>query len=77
MKEKGYEVEHGGQLVTVFSAPNYCDQMGTQGALIRFKADAKGDLSHEYISFSHVPHPEVRAMQYANRALFGPMFGGA
>jgi serine/threonine-protein phosphatase 5 len=75
MKERGYEVEHAGQLVTIFSAPNYCDQMGNQGAFIRFKADGAGDLTPTYTSFSHVPHPEVRAMQYANRALFGPMFG--
>jgi len=75
MKERGYEVEHAGQLVTIFSAPNYCDQMGNQGAFIRFKADGARDLTPTYTSFSHVPHPEVRAMQYANRALFGPMFG--
>ena len=30
-------------------------------------------IRSRYTSFSHVPHPEVRAMQYANRALFGPM----
>ena len=29
-------VEHGGLLVTVFSAPNYCDQMGNKGAFIHF-----------------------------------------
>jgi serine/threonine-protein phosphatase 5 len=76
MKEKGYEVEHGGKLVTIFSAPNYCDQMGNQGAYIRFKSDVKCDLTPHYTSFAHVPHPGVRAMQYANRAFFGPMFGG-
>ena len=27
MKEEGYEVEHDGYCITVFSAPNYCDQM--------------------------------------------------
>lgn len=27
VKEEGYEVEHGGRLITVFSAPNYCDQV--------------------------------------------------
>jgi serine/threonine-protein phosphatase 5 len=75
MKEKGYEIDHGGKLVTVFSAPNYCDQMGNEGAFIRFKADATGDLTPHYRSFSNVEHPPVRAMQYANRALFGPMFG--
>ena len=28
-----YKVEHGGQTITVFSAPNYCDQMGNKGSL--------------------------------------------
>lgn len=27
MKDDGYEVDHGGKLITVFSAPNYCDQV--------------------------------------------------
>ncbi len=27
MKEEGYQVEHDGYCITVFSAPNYCDQM--------------------------------------------------
>ena len=27
VKEEGYEVAHGGYTVTIFSAPNYCDQM--------------------------------------------------
>ena len=26
VKEEGYEVEHGGCCITIFSAPNYCDQ---------------------------------------------------
>lgn len=27
VKDEGYEVDHDGKLVTVFSAPNYCDQV--------------------------------------------------
>ncbi len=30
VKEEGYEVEHDGYCITVFSAPNYCDQMCAQ-----------------------------------------------
>ncbi|KAF5811754.1 putative protein-serine/threonine phosphatase [Helianthus annuus] len=26
VKDEGYEIEHDGKLMTVFSAPNYCDQ---------------------------------------------------
>ncbi|KAH9794164.1 serine/threonine-protein phosphatase 5 [Citrus sinensis] len=38
VKDEGYEIEHDGKLITVFSAPNYCDQMGNKGAFIRFEA---------------------------------------
>jgi len=67
MKEQGYEIEHGGQCITIFSAPNYCDQMGNKGAFIRL--DGK-TLTPKYTSFVAVPHPRVKAMQYAN-----PMLG--
>jgi serine/threonine-protein phosphatase 5 len=67
MKEDGYEIEHGGKLVTVFSAPNYCDQMGNKGAFIWL--DGK-TLTPKYTKFCAVPHPPVRPMQYAN-----PMLG--
>lgn len=67
MKEEGYEVEHGGSLVTIFSAPNYCDQMGNKGAFIRL--DGK-TCTPKYTSFDAVPHPAVKPMQYAN-----PMMG--
>ena len=30
VKEEGYEVAHDGYCITVFSAPNYCDQMGNK-----------------------------------------------
>ena len=32
VKEEGYEVEHDGYCITVFSAPNYCDQMRAPAA---------------------------------------------
>eukprot|EP00747_Dinoflagellata_sp_TGD_P186549 gnl/TRDRNA2_/TRDRNA2_43622_c1_seq1.p1 gnl/TRDRNA2_/TRDRNA2_43622_c1~~gnl/TRDRNA2_/TRDRNA2_43622_c1_seq1.p1 ORF type:complete len:420 (+),score=103.25 gnl/TRDRNA2_/TRDRNA2_43622_c1_seq1:85-1260(+) len=71
MKEEGYEVEHDGQVVTIFSAPNYCDQMGNKGAFIHL--DGK-TLTPKYRSFAAVPHPPVRAMTYANPML-GQLFG--
>jgi len=70
VKPRGYEVTHGGRLVTVFSAPNYCDQMGNLGAYIRFDAACKPT----YHSFRHVPHPRIGPMAYASN--FGMMFGG-
>ena len=39
MKDEGYEQEHDAKLITIFSAPNYCDQMRNKGAFIIFKGD--------------------------------------
>ncbi|XP_073284032.1 serine/threonine-protein phosphatase 5-like isoform X1 [Primulina huaijiensis] len=66
VKDEGYEIEHDGKLITVFSAPNYCDQMGNKGAFIRFEAP---DLKPNIVSFSAVPHPDVKPMAYANNFL--------
>jgi len=64
VRDEGFEVEQGGKLVTVFSAPNYCDQMGNKGAFIHFRLE--DDLKPAFTSFTAVPHPPVRPMQYAN-----------
>ena len=48
MKEEGYELQKGGRVVTVFSAPNYCDQSGNKGAFINFTAP---DLKPVYTQF--------------------------
>lgn len=68
VKEEGYEVEHDGQLITIFSAPNYCDQMGNKGAFIRMSGK---DCKPSFTQFEAVDHPPVKAMQYAN-----PLFSG-
>jgi serine/threonine-protein phosphatase 5 len=67
MKENGYEVEHDGKCITVFSAPNYCDQMNNKGALIRFVDDA---MVPNFLTFDAVPHPKVPAMCYAGNNMF-------
>lgn len=36
VKMGGYEVEHDGKLITVFSAPNYMERMKNKGALVIF-----------------------------------------
>jgi len=51
VKTQGYEVQRGNKVVTVFSAPNYCDQVGNSGAYVRFKAP---DMEPEYIQFKAV-----------------------
>jgi serine/threonine-protein phosphatase 5 len=69
MKEQGYEVEADGRVVTIFSAPNYCDQMGNKGAFIRLQGR---DCSLRYEQFVAVvsasqPHPNVPTMAYARQ----------
>ncbi|RLN29559.1 serine/threonine-protein phosphatase 5 [Panicum miliaceum] len=66
VKDEGYEIEHDGKLITVFSAPNYCDQMGNKGAFIRFTAP---EMKPDIVTFSAVPHPDVKPMAYANNFL--------
>ncbi|KAI4526227.1 protein phosphatase 5 [Schizophyllum commune Loenen D] len=61
----GYEIEHDGLCTTVFSAPNYVDQVGNKGAFIRI--DAAG--SQEYIQFEARPHPPMRPMAYVQGGL--------
>ena len=68
VKEEGYEVMHDGLLVTVFSAPNYCDQMGNKGAFIRFNG---ADMVPHFTTFTAVPHPDVKPMAYASNLLWG------
>ena len=60
-----------GKCITVFSAPNYCDQMGNKGAFITITGD---DVTPKFTSYAAVPHPPVRPMTYANQSsLFGLM----
>jgi len=61
VKDEGYEVEAGGKLITIFSAPNYCDQMGNKGALIKLGSD----LKPQFTQFTAVPHPDIKPMAYA------------
>lgn len=69
VKEEGYLVEHDGKCITVFSAPNYCDQMGNRGAFIKFGPNCKP----RFTQFSAVEHPPIRPMAYAGN--MGAMFG--
>lgn len=69
VKDEGYLVEHDGKCITVFSAPNYCDQMGNKGAFIRFERD----MQPQFTQFVAVEHPPIRPMAYAGN--MGSMFG--
>jgi serine/threonine-protein phosphatase 5 len=68
VKDEGYLVEHDGKCITIFSAPNYCDQMGNKGAFIRFGHDCKPNFTQ----YDAVPHPDIKPMAYAqNMGAFG------
>ncbi|KAL3085075.1 hypothetical protein niasHS_010144 [Heterodera schachtii] len=64
VKPEGYESHHEGKCWTIFSAPNYCDTIGNKGAFITFTGDQL--YPPKVHSFEAVPHPTVRAMQYAS-----------
>ncbi|CAF4867640.1 unnamed protein product [Pieris macdunnoughi] len=66
VKNDGYEVAHDGMCITVFSAPNYCDTMGNLGAFITMNGK---DLKPNFTTYEAVPHPDVKAMAYANSVL--------
>lgn len=68
VKDGGYEVQHDGYLITVFSAPNYCDNMANKGAYIHFNG---ADMVPHFNTFTAVPHPDVKPMAYANMNMFG------
>jgi len=61
VRDAGYSIEHEGRCITVFSAPNYVDQVGNQGGFVRI--NEHGTL--QFTSFKHQPHPNVKPMAYA------------
>jgi len=67
VKDEGYEIEADGKVITIFSAPNYCDQMGNKGAIIKLKGN---DLKPNFVKFTAVEHPSVPPMKYANPWMF-------
>lgn len=65
----GYEVEHNGHCVTVFSAPRYCDSTENKGAFINIESD----LKLKYTQFDAVWHPDIKPMAYASNGMGGMM----
>ena len=68
----GFNWSHEKQIVTIFSAPNYCDTMGNKGAFINLwgtDTGPKGLTEPKFTSYESVPHPNVRPMAYANSLL--------
>lgn len=75
VRQGGYEFEHENQLVTVFSAPNYCDAGGNLGAIIHVvpntKSEKKSSIDSDLVieTFSASPHPDIKPMAYSNGGL--------
>lgn len=68
VKQEGYEIDHDGRLITIFSAPNYVDQVGNFGAVIVFKNDnTSGSFTTEFKQFKEVPHPNIKPMAYSSQ----------
>ncbi|EFY97335.1 hypothetical protein MHUMG1_06973 [Metarhizium humberi] len=65
----GYEVQHDGRCITVFSAPKYCDSTENRGAYINIKSDYK----LRYEQFDAVPHPDIKPMAYAQSSLMSSL----
>lgn len=53
VRQGGYSVEHDGLCITVFSAPNYVDQVGNLAAFATI--DSTGEI--QYTTFKEQPHP--------------------
>ena len=51
----------------MFSAPNYCDQMGNKGAMLILRPD----LDISFKQFTAAPHPSVKPMVYVQSSMFG------
>ncbi|KAL8278876.1 hypothetical protein RQP46_008747 [Phenoliferia psychrophenolica] len=67
VRQGGYSVEHNGLLITVFSSPNYVDQVGNLAAFATI--DATGEM--KFTTFSEQPHPPIKPMAYAGNMGFG------
>ena len=68
VKTEGYEVEADGKVITIFSAPNYCDQMGNKGAIIKFIR--KETLEPTFEKFESSPHPNIPIKKYMMPFMF-------
>ncbi|KAK2464265.1 hypothetical protein APHAL10511_003722 [Amanita phalloides] len=61
VRQDGYQVEHDGLCITVFSAPNYVDQAGNKGAFVRVNSSGE----KEFKQFEASAHPPMKPMAYA------------
>ena len=75
VRQGGYEFEHENQLITVFSAPNYCDTEKNLGAIIHVvpnnTSEKQTPVDKDLIieTFTASPHPDIKPMAYSNGGL--------
>lgn len=69
VRMEGYEEEHDGKCITVFSAPKYCDMTENKGAYINIGSDYK----LKFHKFDAVPHPNIRPMAYAQNSIMSSL----
>ncbi|AMD20687.1 HDL057Cp [Eremothecium sinecaudum] len=69
----GVQFEHNGGLITVFSAPNYCDNQENLGGIVHVcpgkgnKGVLGNDDENLFIeTFTAVEHPDIKPMAYSN-----------
>ena len=62
-KSEGYDII--GDVITVFSAPNYCDNMGNKGAIIQLKGN-----NIKIKQFTHAWHPKAESFAILNNWIF-------
>ncbi|EDO16264.1 hypothetical protein Kpol_505p41 [Vanderwaltozyma polyspora DSM 70294] len=72
----GVKFEHDGKLITVFSAPNYCDSQGNLGGIVHVMPGngfllQNGNDDEDLVveTFEAVKHPEIKPMAYSNGGL--------
>lgn len=58
VRMEGYQEEHDGKCITVFSAPKYCDMTENKGAYINMGSDYK----LKFHKFDAVSHPPIKPM---------------
>eukprot|EP00096_Caligus_rogercresseyi_P007943 TRINITY_DN2612_c0_g1_i1.p1 TRINITY_DN2612_c0_g1~~TRINITY_DN2612_c0_g1_i1.p1 ORF type:complete len:329 (-),score=95.60 TRINITY_DN2612_c0_g1_i1:72-1058(-) len=62
--EYGYDMTHDDKVITVFSAPNYCDKEGNKGAVVVLSGE---DIhSPDFQKFKASPHPSVDPSIYSS-----------
>ncbi|KAH3686345.1 hypothetical protein WICPIJ_002707 [Wickerhamomyces pijperi] len=69
VRMEGYSKQHNGKLITIFSAPNYCDSTGNKGALIHVEY-TNGETELTFTQYQAAEHPDIRPMAYTTNRMY-------